>query len=88
MKLKLLGGAALVGLFVASGACAQPADSGWYGAIDLGAHWLNRLDTTSSLPESDGSAYKFRFSENTDWVGFARVGYKINPHVRIELEGG
>ncbi len=43
MKLKLLAGAALIGVFAAPGAFAAPADTGWYGAIDSGAHFMHAL---------------------------------------------
>ena len=42
MKVKLLAGAAMAAVFAASGAYAQ--DTGWYGAIDLGAHYMEGLD--------------------------------------------
>ena len=51
MKLKLLGGVALAGVFAASGAFAAPADTGWYGAVDIGAHIMQPLNTTSSANE-------------------------------------
>src|ERR1700739_5171877 len=82
MKLELLAGAALVGLLAASGASAAPADYGWYGPIDLGAHGVQPLNVTTSNGDFA------RVHTNIDWVGFARVGYKVSPHVRIELEGG
>src|SRR5579864_3937998 len=88
MKLKLLAGAALAGMFAAASASAAPADTGWYGAIDIGAHFDQRLNTVSAANSDDGAPFRFRFSQNTDWTGFVRVGYKLSPHVRIELEGG
>src|SRR5271169_1521303 len=88
MKLKLLAGAALVGVFAASGAFAAPADTGWYGAVDVGGHIADHLTTTSAAYESDMAPYAFKFSTDTDWLGFARIGYKVSPRIRIELEGG
>ncbi|MFI4976524.1 MAG: outer membrane protein, partial [Caulobacterales bacterium] len=94
MKLKLLAGAALAGVFAASGAWAEPqgtgpAPSGWYGAIDLGLHNWSTWNTRSSANESDGEPAHLAFhAGTTDFTGFARVGYKLSPHLRIELEGG
>src|SRR5690348_8465591 len=92
MKLKLMAGAALVGMCAAgANASAQPADTGWYGAIDIGAHFDQRLNTVSGANTGDvedTNPFHLRFHQNTDWVGFARIGYKLSPHVRIELEGG
>src|SRR5262249_9131199 len=88
MKLKLLGGVALAGVFAANGALAAPADTGWYGAVDIGAHFIQRLNTTSSVVEDSNGPYKFKFSQETNWAGFARIGYKVSPNLRIELEGG
>jgi len=88
MKLKLLGGVALAGLLAATAANADPAPTGWYGAVDIGAHFPDRLDTTSSVNEDAFGPYNFQFSQDVNWVGFARIGYKLSPHLRIELEGG
>jgi len=98
MKLKLLAGAAVAGMFAAAGAYAQPADSGWYGAIDVGAHQAQPLDTTSQFNEPGqifghppgpfGPPANLTVFTNDNFAGFARIGYKINPHVRIELEAG
>ena len=75
MKLKLLAGAALAGVFAASGAWAQDATNiGWYGAIDIGAHWAEGLNTRSAANESDGQPYHFQFHSKADWAGFARIG--------------
>ncbi|MGH6678161.1 MAG: outer membrane protein, partial [Bradyrhizobium sp.] len=89
MKLKLLAGAAMVGMFAAGAAYAAPADSGWYGAVDLGAHIPGHMETTSEFTELGGPPASLRYTTNQpDFAGFARIGYKINPHVRVELEGG
>ena len=89
MKLKLLAGAAVAGVFAAAGAYAQPADSGWYGAIDVGAHQAMPLDTTSQFSQFPGAPpAALTVFTNDNFAGFARVGYKISPHVRVELEAG
>ncbi len=49
MKLKLLAGAALAGVFAGASASAAPADSGWYGAIDLGGHVQPSMVTTAEF---------------------------------------
>jgi OmpA-OmpF porin, OOP family len=89
MKLKLLAGAALAGLCVGTVAYADPADSGWYGAIDLGVQKAQPVDTKSQFGELGGGPADLRFfSSDGDFAGFARIGYKITPHVRVELEAG
>ena len=91
MKFKLLAGAALAAVFAASGAYAQ--DTGWYGAVDLGWHTPQDIQATGSNPGTGTSAptsfpYNWDFAPSDDWAGFARVGYKVSPHWRVELEGG
>src|SRR6516164_1687422 len=88
MKLRLLAGAALSGMFVAGGAFAEPAPSGWYGAIDAGGHFPQPLQTTSDVNEDASGPFRFRIGQKDDWTAFLRVGYKISPHLRVELEGG
>ncbi|HEX7945268.1 MAG TPA: outer membrane beta-barrel protein, partial [Phenylobacterium sp.] len=86
MKLKLLAGAAMAAAFAASGAAAQ---EGWYGAVDLGYHIPRDFETTSSnnAPVT-GQPYVWEFNQEDDWAGFARLGYQLNPHWRVELEVG
>jgi OOP family OmpA-OmpF porin len=82
MKLKFLAGAALAATFAASGAYAQ--DAGWYGAVDVGAHQPEHFSIhTASFPSQQVNLH-----QDGDWVGFARVGYRFDPHWRLELEGG
>src|SRR5580700_3483007 len=88
MKLKLLAGAALAGVIAAGSAAADPADSGWYGAIDLGGHIKAPMVTTAEFGELGGSPANLRFNDAANFAGFARVGYKISPHLRVELEAG
>ena len=82
MKLKLLTATALAGALFGPAAFAQ--ESGWYGAIDLGAHHVRPIQLdTSGLP---GNGFNQR--TNWDFAGFARIGYRFSPHFRLELEGG
>ena len=85
MKLKLLAGAAMAAAFAASGASAQ---EGWYGAVDLGYHWPVEFETTSSNNAANGQPYAWEFNQEDDWAGFARLGYQLNDHWRVELEVG
>src|SRR6187401_859451 len=85
MKLKLLAGAAMAAAFAASGAAAQ---EGWYGAVDLGYHWPVEFETTSSNNAANGQPYAWEFNQEDDWAGFARLGYQLNPHWRVEFEVG
>src|SRR5665213_537636 len=85
MKLKLLAGAAVATVFAASGAFAQ--DSGWYGAIDIGGHHQNGFHGAFAPTGTDADGFNFRVHD-VELLGFGRIGYRISPHVRIELEGG
>ena len=78
MKFKLLAGAAVAATLVASGASAQ--DSGWYGAIDLGYHWSDDENYDSALGP-------INVDPDDEWMGAARLGYRLSPHWRVELEG-
>src|SRR5690606_23051297 len=86
MKLKLLAGAALAAVVAASGASAQ--DTGWYGAVNLGYHWPEGIEADSSVNAANQAPYQWDFNQEEDWAGFARLGYQITPHWRVELEGG
>jgi len=84
MKFKLLAGAAVAAVFAASGAAAQTDYNpvGWYGAVDLGYHWPE----SSEFNTSAGSSFDIK--ADNDWAGFARLGYQLNSHWRIEGELG
>ncbi|MCI3135408.1 outer membrane protein, partial [Phenylobacterium aquaticum] len=86
MKFKLLAGAALAAVFAASGAAAQ--EPGWYGAVDLGYHTPEGAEMTSSNNSASGAPYNWDLTQKDDWAGFARLGYQLNDHWRVELEGG
>jgi OmpA-OmpF porin, OOP family len=88
MRLKLLAGAAVATVFAASGALAQ--DTGWYGAIDVGGHHQRGLESafvSPNLPFLVGDGLNFRVRD-IDYAGFVRLGYRITPNFRLELEGG
>jgi OOP family OmpA-OmpF porin len=90
MKMSLLAGTAIVVASVASGAYAQVAswrpDSGWYGAIDFGGQ--KNLPFDASSIGASGAEEGFKIRTDIDWAGFIRFGYRINPYLRVELEGG
>lgn len=99
MKVKLLAGAALAAAFAASGAQAQgffgasgPPSLGFYGALDAGWHQLERggVHTHSSNNAPDGApyGYKFAIQGEGDFAGFGRLGYRVTPNWRVEVEGG
>ncbi len=81
MKLKLLAGVAMAGLFAAGGASAEP--NGWYGAVDAGYHAVDNLEVLS-----DPSGFGYDIDVDEAWAGFARLGYRFTPSWRVELEGG
>ena len=86
MKFKLLAGVAAAAVCAASGASAQ--DAGWYGAVDLGYHWPEGIDASSSNNSAAGAPYNWDVNQEEDWAGFARLGYQLNANWRVELEGG
>ncbi|MFI4964680.1 MAG: outer membrane protein, partial [Caulobacterales bacterium] len=75
----------MAAVFAASGASAQV---GWYGAVDLGYHWPEGVLGESSNFAANGQNYIWRFNQQDDWTGFARLGYQVTDHWRVELEGG
>ena len=81
MKVKLLAGVAMAGLFAAGAASAEP--NGWYGAIDAGYHTVGEIETISTTT-GPGLTHEIEDS----WAGFARLGYRFNENWRVELEGG
>ena len=86
MKVKLLAGAALAAVFAASGACAH--DNGWYGAVDAGAHYMENLNFVFADANTGANERFVARDQEYDWTAFARLGYRISPNVRIEVEGG
>ncbi|MGQ3041263.1 MAG: cell envelope biogenesis protein OmpA, partial [Brevundimonas sp.] len=66
MKVKLLAGVAMAGLFTAGVANAEP--NGWYGAIDAGYHKIGEIETIST---TTGPGLTTRIEDN--WAGFARL---------------
>ena len=81
MKVKLLAGVAMAGLFAAGVANAEP--NGWYGAVDAGYHTIDTIETYSSR-----TGQLFDFEVQDDWAAFARLGYRFDQNWRVELEGG
>ncbi|MDP3803823.1 MAG: cell envelope biogenesis protein OmpA, partial [Brevundimonas sp.] len=63
MKVKLLAGVAMAGLFTAGVANAEP--NGWYGALDAGWH-------SADVETSRGTLRTIEVED--DWAGFARLG--------------
>ncbi len=82
--MKFLAGVVTVAAFAASSASAQ---TGWYGAVDLGWHVAGDMSTTSSA-NLGGAPADWRLSTDDDWGGFARLGYRMNDKWRVELELG
>ncbi|HEX5776836.1 MAG TPA: outer membrane beta-barrel protein, partial [Caulobacteraceae bacterium] len=78
--MKMLAGVAAAAVFTAPGAMAQ--DIGWYGAVDLGYHWLEDIEVES---EEFGT---FEPEVEDGWAGFGRLGYQLSPNIRAEGEVG
>ncbi|RYG06714.1 MAG: porin family protein, partial [Caulobacteraceae bacterium] len=81
MKVKLLAGVAMAGLFAAGAASAEP--NGWYGALDAGYHTVGEIEAIST---TTGPGLTTEVEDS--WAGFARLGYRFNENWRVELEGG
>ena len=79
MKTILLAGAAMAAVFAATGASAEGV--GWYVAADAGYHQTNDLNLS-------GGGFGAKATLNGNWAGFARLGYQITPHWRVEGEYG
>ncbi|MDZ4061707.1 MAG: cell envelope biogenesis protein OmpA, partial [Brevundimonas sp.] len=69
MKVKLLAGVAMAGLFTAGVANAEP--NGWYGAIDAGYHTIDAIET---ITQGTGpQRANFDIEVQDDWAAFARL---------------
>lgn len=88
MRTNLLVGAAVAAGLAAGGASADPAPSGWYAALDLGANLRQDGASPSALSELGARPAAPRFHTNADFAGLARLGYKVTPRLRVELETG
>jgi opacity protein-like surface antigen len=67
---------------------ADPASGSWYGAIDLGGHARQDAQTPSQIPELGYKPAAPRFQTYKGFAGFARVGYRVLPHLRVEFDAG
>ena len=81
-----LGGALIALLMASAASAAEP--NGWYSAWDIGAHWDASEAMHSANNKPNGIAAKWKMRTNTDWAGFARLGYRFSPNWRGELELG
>jgi opacity protein-like surface antigen len=85
MKKTLMAGAAILALGVAGQASAQIGpSSGVYVAGDIGYHMMEGIDAQSSVSPN----VNWTFDAEDDLAGFLRLGYRISPNFRAELEGG
>eukprot|EP01037_Dinobryon_pediforme_P017886 gene17886-18117_t len=88
MKKMLFAGAAALAALVATGAQAASTDSGWYGAIDAGVHKAKPITSHATDLNNSAIGYDWNWGTEQSWAGFARLGYRMTPNVRVELEGG
>jgi OOP family OmpA-OmpF porin len=91
MKRTLLGLALGLGVtagLLAGAASADPLPDGWYVGGDLGLNFRQDTSTRSQYPELGSMPAELRFHTNKEGVALARVGYRVAPHFRLELEGG
>ena len=88
MKVGFLAVAIVAGALAATSSLADQPPDAWYGAIDLGAHAREDAQTPSQIPELGYKPGSPRFQTFKEFAGFARVGYRVLPHLRLELEAG
>lgn len=69
-------------------AAAQVEPNGFYIAGDVGYHEDSSKRAESSLKKPDGFTAKWRFNTDPDFAFFGRLGYRISPNWRVELEAG
>ncbi|RZJ44563.1 MAG: hypothetical protein EON86_03115, partial [Brevundimonas sp.] len=81
MKKQLLAGTALLALFGATPALADP--DGVYVAGDIGYHWPQSNDWEACV---GAVCAPVEVKAGDDWAGFARLGYRLNANWRIEAE--
>jgi opacity protein-like surface antigen len=80
MKHEFLAGVALAAAFAATSGMARAQATGWYAVDKNGV--AKGLPGAADDPNAG-------FSNNPeDWAGFAHVGYHLDPHWRVELQGG
>ena len=81
MKRSLLLGTVFAGLVLAGAPLANAGSpDGWYGAVDLGYHKSDKVKVDGVT----GADLKLEGGI----VGFARLGYRVDPNWRVEFEGG
>lgn len=61
----------------------------WYAAADIGANTLDDLDAQASGVSQDGvTPVRWKFETQNGVATTARVGYRLSPVLRTELEAG
>jgi opacity protein-like surface antigen len=80
MKFYFLAGTALAVAWAGFSPTARAQATGWY-AIDQDGSAKAQLNPS----EKDAAAFS---AKPEDWAGFAHVGYHLDPHWRVELQGG
>ena len=85
MKRFLMATAAILATGAAGSAAAQVLPpSGVYVAGDIGYHTLEGIEASSSAQQG----VNWTFDAEDDLAGFLRLGYRISPNFRAELDGG
>ncbi len=88
MKHALLFGAALLTVSASAATAQVLPPSGVYVAADAGYNRQDGIEGTSNVNATDGKPYEWSFDTDDDVAGFLRLGYRITPNFRAELEGG
>jgi OmpA-OmpF porin, OOP family len=62
---------------------ANAGTADWYGAISAGYHFPDRIEATAR-----NTGLVWIWNSGNGWDGFARLGARIAPDWRVEVEGG
>ena len=88
MKRILASGAAIAALCAAATGAHAQAIEGVYVGADVGYSWTNGISGKSNVVSPAGGNYEWKFDREDTPAGFLRLGARVAPNWRVELEGG